>query len=265
MSSAPSASGSVPGQAGAAEHQVDLVAEHVGGDAAPQQLHHRPVAIAGIDAGAAELQHPAGKRRIGGDVVFVGRVEPAERARRRRAGSAGRCRRRPRRPARSRGPPPADGRPPCRTASRSRRAVRVARRRASRPSRRRRRGSAAPAPRRSRRAVTAMRTPRLPARSSPKPGPCGQGHGADRFLGRHRPAPVPGADPSDRRRPACAGARRLGRRPAARPGPPACGRTVPAGGRPGRNRAVPRSPASVARAPHPRIRSRLPVSTSIRW
>ena len=48
------------GQAGAAEHQLDVVVEDIGGDAAPQQLHDRPLAIAGIDAGAAELEDLAG-------------------------------------------------------------------------------------------------------------------------------------------------------------------------------------------------------------
>ena len=46
-------------QAGAAEHQVDLVVEHIGGDAAPQQLHGDAAAIGGIDAGAAEFEDAA--------------------------------------------------------------------------------------------------------------------------------------------------------------------------------------------------------------
>ena len=60
------------GQAGAAEHQVDFVVEHIGGDAAPQQLHHRAVAVLGVDAGPAQFQKPAGDLFDLADVVFVG-------------------------------------------------------------------------------------------------------------------------------------------------------------------------------------------------
>ena len=50
------------------------------------------VAVAGIDAGAAELEDLAGIGEQRRDVVFVGRVELAALRRRRRGGSADRCR-----------------------------------------------------------------------------------------------------------------------------------------------------------------------------
>ena len=53
-----------PGQAGAAEHQPDLVAVDIVGDAAPQELHHRAGAVGGLDAGAAKLHQLADR---GGD------------------------------------------------------------------------------------------------------------------------------------------------------------------------------------------------------
>ena len=52
--------------------------EHVGGDAAPQQLHGHPAAIGGIDAGPPELQDAAREVHDRRDVVLVGRVEAAE-------------------------------------------------------------------------------------------------------------------------------------------------------------------------------------------
>ena len=82
------------GQAGAAEHQRDVVVKDIGRDAAPQQLHRRPLAVGGIDAGTAELEDLAAigdERRY---VVFGSRIEPAEPRRGLRAGSGGRCRRR---------------------------------------------------------------------------------------------------------------------------------------------------------------------------
>ncbi len=70
------------GQARAAEHQVDLVAEHIGRDAAPHQLHDRPAAMRRIHAGASKLEHLAGELQHGRDVVLVGRIEPADLLRR---------------------------------------------------------------------------------------------------------------------------------------------------------------------------------------
>ena len=70
------------GQAGAAEHQRDVMMKHIGRDAAPQQLHDRPGAVAGIDAGAAELEDFAGIGDQRRDVVFGGRVERADPRRR---------------------------------------------------------------------------------------------------------------------------------------------------------------------------------------
>ena len=65
-------------QAGAAEHQVDLVVEDVGRDAAPQQLHGDTAAIGGIDTGAPELEYPTRKIHDRRDVVLVRRVEMAQ-------------------------------------------------------------------------------------------------------------------------------------------------------------------------------------------
>ena len=69
-------------QAGAAEHQVDLVVEHVGRDAAPQQLHGDPAAIGRIDAGAAEFENSTRKIHDRRDVVLVRRIEVAQACRR---------------------------------------------------------------------------------------------------------------------------------------------------------------------------------------
>ena len=56
--------------------------EDVGRDAAPQQRQDRAGAVAGIDAGAAELENLAGIGDKAGDIVFAGRVEPAAARRR---------------------------------------------------------------------------------------------------------------------------------------------------------------------------------------
>src|SRR6516162_292275 len=48
------------GQARAAEHQDDVVVRDIGRDTTPQQLHCRPLAVSGIDAGPAELENLAG-------------------------------------------------------------------------------------------------------------------------------------------------------------------------------------------------------------
>ena len=71
-----------PRQAGAAEHQRDLVMEDIGGDAAPQELHDRPRPVAGVDAGTAELEDFAGIGDQRPDVVFGGRIEGAQPRRR---------------------------------------------------------------------------------------------------------------------------------------------------------------------------------------
>ena len=69
--------GVCPGQARTAEHQVDLVAKHIGCDAAPQKLHHGAAAMGGIDAGAPQFQHPSREHCDRRYVVFIGRVEAA--------------------------------------------------------------------------------------------------------------------------------------------------------------------------------------------
>ena len=67
-----------PLEAGAADHDVDLVLAHVGPQAVPEQLHGALVAIGLQHARAAEL-HEAIARRAGGDqrgdVVLALRVE----------------------------------------------------------------------------------------------------------------------------------------------------------------------------------------------
>ncbi len=70
------------GQAGAAEHHRDVVVKDIGGDAAPEQLHDRPRAIAGIDTGPAEFEDLAGIGDQGRDIVFGGRIERTEARRR---------------------------------------------------------------------------------------------------------------------------------------------------------------------------------------
>ena len=62
-------------ETGAAEHQVDAVMEDVGRDAAPEQLHHRTVAILHVDAGPPELEQVARKGEQLRDVVFARGVE----------------------------------------------------------------------------------------------------------------------------------------------------------------------------------------------
>jgi hypothetical protein len=62
-------------QARAAEHQLDVVGEHVGRDALPQQLHGRPRAVLRVDAGAAELEQLARHRQRLGDVELGRGVE----------------------------------------------------------------------------------------------------------------------------------------------------------------------------------------------
>ena len=63
-------------QAGAAEHQPDIVQLDIVGDAAPQQLHHRAGAPARVDARAAQLQDTAGADDLA-QIELVGAVEPA--------------------------------------------------------------------------------------------------------------------------------------------------------------------------------------------
>ena len=69
-------------QAGAPEHQRDIVVEHIGCNAAPEQLHHRTGAIPCIDAGPSQFENFAGISDEPGDVIFGRRVERAEPGRR---------------------------------------------------------------------------------------------------------------------------------------------------------------------------------------
>ncbi len=66
-------------EAGAADHHVEPVLQHIGPDAVPQQLDRALVAIGRQHAGAAELQEfQAGVAcDQGGDVEFAGAVEAA--------------------------------------------------------------------------------------------------------------------------------------------------------------------------------------------
>ena len=64
-------------QASATEHHADVVKQHIVGDPAPQQCHDRALAMAGGDAGAAELQYLARKGQQFRYVVFVDGIELA--------------------------------------------------------------------------------------------------------------------------------------------------------------------------------------------
>ncbi len=64
-------------QAGAAKHQRDVMMEDVGGDAAPEQLHRRPGAVGGFDAGPAKLEDFARMGDQRRDVVFGRGIEAA--------------------------------------------------------------------------------------------------------------------------------------------------------------------------------------------
>jgi hypothetical protein len=70
-------------QARAAEHQIYPVAIDIGGDAAPQQLHHRAVAIIHVHARTAQLQQLALKTDQRRNVILVVRVETPHLLRRR--------------------------------------------------------------------------------------------------------------------------------------------------------------------------------------
>ena len=45
------------------------------GNAAPQELHGRPIAISGIDARATQFENLSGMEHDGGNVEFLGRIE----------------------------------------------------------------------------------------------------------------------------------------------------------------------------------------------
>ena len=63
------------GQTGAAEHQLDPMQIHIGGDAAPQQLHGRTAPMLAPNARPAQFQLAAGVGQNFADVIFIGGVE----------------------------------------------------------------------------------------------------------------------------------------------------------------------------------------------